>query len=135
MENRPIFFTFCSAKKNDALRDSSEEVTPDMLYTSQRVRSFVAASKAKKVLRAILSDEYGVWFPDIEDKWYETRPDDAISDFPRLLSDFDEKMKNFGIIHFCPGVGGPRIHRLYRRLLRESRLKDRIKTTYFMDIA
>lgn len=135
MGNRPIFFTFCSAKKNDALRDSGEEVTPDMLYTSQRIRSFVATCKAKKVLWAIFSDEYGVWFPDIKHKWYETSPDDAISDFPRLLSDFDEKMKNFGIIHFCPGVGGPRIHRLYRRLLRESRLKDRIKTTYFMDIA
>jgi hypothetical protein len=49
MENRRIFFTFCSAKKNDALRDSKEEVPPEVLYTSQRVRSFIATCKTKKV--------------------------------------------------------------------------------------
>jgi hypothetical protein len=41
MEDCAIFFTFCSAKKNDSLRESGEEVPPDVLYTSQRVQAFI----------------------------------------------------------------------------------------------
>jgi hypothetical protein len=119
MERSQVFFTFCSAKKNDYLAQSGEEVTPDVLYTSQRVQSFIARCKAKRVRWAIFSDEYGVWFPEMKHKWYERSPDDALPVFPRLLADFDQKMKDFDVIHFCPGAGGPRIHRLYRKLVQQ----------------
>lgn len=134
MENCAVFFTFCSAKKNDSLRGSGEKVHPDVLYTSQRVQSFIGRCKARRVRWAIFSDEYGVWFPEVKHKWYETSPNDALPVFARLLADFDEKMKDFDVIHFCPGTGGPRIHRIYRKLIHESRLKDRIRTSSFMDI-
>jgi hypothetical protein len=53
------------------------------------------------------------------------------------VADFDEKLKEFDLIYFCyfcPGAGGPRIHRLYRKLLHDSRHKDRIRTSSFTDI-
>ena len=129
-----VYFTFCSAKKDDLLRGSSEEVPPEVLYTSQRVRSFVSTCKRKSVRWAIFSDEYGIWFPEVKHRWYDTSPDDAVGRFRELLADFDQKLKDFDQICFCPGVGTGRIHHLYKRLIRESSLKDKISTRYFMDI-
>jgi hypothetical protein len=129
-----IFFTFCSAKKNDSLRGTAKAVSPEELYTSPRVQSFISRCKKSGVRWAIFSDKYGVWFSDEKHCWYERSPDDAISDYPRLLSDFDDKMKDFAVIHFCPGVGGPRLHRMYRRLVSESRWKDRIRISPFSEI-
>jgi hypothetical protein len=134
MINR-IFFTFCSAQKDDSLRDSGQAVHPDVLYRSRRVKSFVARCREMEVRWAIFSDKYGVWFPETKHEWYEMSPDQALPHFARLLADFDEKMKQFDVIYFCPGVGGPRLHRLYRRLVRESRWNGRIKTTAFIDIS
>ena len=135
MEGSRVFFTFCSAKKNDSLCDSGLAVSPDVLYTSRRVRHFMARCKARKVPWAIFSDKYGVWFPQMKHTWYEMSPDEPLPQFRHLLADFDEKMKDFDIIHFCPGAGGHRVHRLYRKLVRESRWNDRIRTTLFRDIA
>jgi hypothetical protein len=135
MEFSQVFFTFCSASKNDTLRGTTAGVSPEELYTSRRVQSFIDRCKSSGVRWAIFSDQYGVWFPEIRHPWYERSPDDAIADFPRLLSDFDEKMKDFAAIHFCPGVGGPRLHRMYRRLVSESRWKDRVRFSSFWEIA
>jgi hypothetical protein len=92
-------------------------------------------ARSRSDVWAIFSDKYGVWFPEIKHTWYETSPDEALPEFARLLSDFDEKMRDCDVIHICPNADGPRIHRLYRRLVIESRWKDRIRTTPFMDIA
>ena len=134
MEDSRVYFTFCSAQKDDSLRDSGQAVSPDRLYTSQRVRAFMDRCKFKKVRWAIFSDKYGVWFPEVRHPWYEMSPDNALLEFPNLLADFDEKMKGFDPIYFCPGVGGPRLHGLYRGLARQSRWKDRIKVISFLDI-
>ena len=134
MEGNRVFFTHCSAQKNDSLRDSGRAVAPDELYTSQRVQAFMDRCKAKKVRWAIFSDKYGMWFPEVRHPWYEFSPDEALPQFPDLLADFDEKMKGVELIYFCPGVGGPRLHGLYRGLVRQSRWKDRIKTISFLDI-
>ena len=135
MEDNRLFFTFCSAQKDDSLRESGEAVPPEELYTSQRVRRFIARCKAAPVRWAIFSDKYGVWFPEVKHKWYGMNPDNALPEFPRLLSEFDEIIKEFDRIYFCPGVGGPRLHRLYRRLVNESRWKNRIETISFSEIA
>jgi hypothetical protein len=137
MPSDQLFFTFCSGKKNESLRRSGKKVTPDLLYTSLRVQSFIARCKANDVCWAIFSDEYGIWFPETKHEWYELSPKDALrrGDFPRLLADFDEKLKDFDVIHFCPGTGEDHIHRLYRNLVRDSSLKKKIRTTYFRDIA
>lgn len=127
-----IYFTFCSAEKDDSLQGTDREVSPDVLYTSKRVQSFIIRCKRRNVRWAIFSDEYGIWFPEVKHKWYETSPDDAAPRFSQLLADFDEKLKSFDEIHFCPGTG--RIHHLYRSLIRQSTLKHKITTTYFMDI-
>lgn len=127
-----VYFTFCSAQKDDSLRDSDEEVTSEVLYTSKRLQSFVSTCKQKNVRWAIFSDEYGIWFPEVKHRWYDTSPDDAVVRFKELLTDFDQKLATFAQICFCPGTS--RIHRLYRRLIRESGLRDRITTVYFMDI-
>lgn len=75
---------------------------------------------------AIFSDLYGVWFPHAEHEWYEKDPNTVTEEeFKRLLEDFDEKLVNYDEIWFYYNPG--RFHPLYQRLLRETKLKDRVK--------
>ena len=123
---RRIYITHCSAKKNDSLRDSNKYVTPDELYTSRRIQLFMNRCKEKNVEWAIFSDLYGVWFPYEKHEWYEKHPSKVTEEeFKILLENFDQKLKDYDEIWFYYNPG--RFHSLYRRLLRETKLKDRIK--------
>jgi hypothetical protein len=76
---------------------------------------------------AILSDLYGVWFSDEKHRWYEKSPYDVTeAEFQALLKNFDYRLSRFNEIRFyrpSPVL----FHGLYRRLLRETKLRDRIK--------
>jgi len=120
-----IYVTHWSAKKNDALKGTGMCVAPDRLYTARPTKRFIETCKERHVRWAIFSDNYGVWFPEVEHGWYDKDPSHVReSEFARLLEDFDAKLEPFGEIWFYYNPG--RFHRLYRRLLIKVKLRDRI---------
>jgi hypothetical protein len=121
-----IFITHCSAKKNDSLKNSGMSVTPDKLYKAAPTVRFMNKCKEKDREWAIFSDLYGVWFPNIKHKWYEKNPSKVTEqEFNDLVKDFDQKLKIYNEIWFYYNPG--RFHRLYKRLLKETKLKDKVK--------
>jgi hypothetical protein len=121
-----IFITHCSAKKDDSVKITGKKVTPDKLYTATPTQRFMSKCLERKVDWAIFSDFYGVWFPNVEQGWYEKSPD-AVTDkeFGSLVHDFDWKLEQYDEIWFYYNPG--RFHPLYKRLLEAAKLKERIK--------
>ena len=121
-----IYVTHCSAKKSAAVRRSGKAVTPDALYVSSRIQPFMSRCKARRVQWAILSDLYGVWFAKERRRWYEKSPDRVSEiEFRALVRNFDRRLRRFHEVWFY--YHPARFHRLYRRLLRRSRLRRRIR--------
>lgn len=120
-----IYITHCSAKKADVYRGTDTAVTPDVLYTSVKTQCFMRECKAKSVRWAIFSDLYGIWFPEDKHFWYEKKPDSVSEcEFRALVADFDKKLNDYQEIFFYRNPG--RFHRLYKRVINASRLKNRI---------
>jgi hypothetical protein len=89
-----IYSTHCSAQKSDALKASGLKVPPDQLYTASTIRAFIEQCKEKRVDWAILSDLYGVWFPNVKHEWYEKHPDTVTPDeFDQILKGFDQQLQ------------------------------------------
>jgi len=126
-----IYLTHCSGEKDDSLKCTGKKVTPDILYTSDRIRCFMNKCKEKQVEWAIFSDQHGVWCPKIKHEWYD-KPPDKVTDpeFKGLLKDFNEKLRGYQDIYFYYKPG--ELHPLYKRLLEETTLKD--KVTQFTDL-
>ncbi|MGC8831979.1 MAG: DUF6884 domain-containing protein [Thermoproteota archaeon] len=121
-----IYITHCSAKKDNSLKGTGKRVTPDKLYTATPTRRFMSRCKERDVEWAILSDKYGIVFPNQEIEWYDKHPSKvAKEEFKKLLSDFDQKLEIYDEIWFYHNPG--RFHPLYNQLISESKLKDRIK--------
>jgi len=121
-----IYITHCSAKKDNLLKNTGRKVTPDKLYKATPTQRFMNKCKEKNVNWAIFSDLYGVWFPNIEHEWYEKDPDTVTEqEFRNLVKDFDQKLQNYDEVRFYYNPG--RFHPLYKRLLQETRLKDKVK--------
>ena len=122
-----IYITYCSETKDYSLKNTGKKVTPDKLYISpRRIRPFIYECIRTNVKWAIFSDLYGVWFPHVKHEWYEKSPYEVSEgEFKLLLKDFDQKLQKYDEIWF---YYNPRFfHSLYRRLLKETRLKDKIK--------
>lgn len=120
-----IDVTHCSAKKARSLRASRKAVSPDVLYTSKRTQRFIRECQRRRVRWAIFSDLYGVWFPREKRRWYEKSPDHVSdSELCGLVANFDARLCRFRQIWFYHHPG--RFHRLYRRLLRATRLRRRV---------
>jgi hypothetical protein len=133
-----IYLTHCSATKDNSLRGTGRKVTPDKLYTSKFTQSFMRRCMEVGVRWAIFSDHYGVWFSEIEREWYGDDvgdPNLVTNDkFLALLSDFDNSLRDYGEIVFYYNPG--RFHPLYRRLLNETVLKDRVRMiTHYWEIS
>lgn len=121
-----IYMTHCSAKKDAVLKNSSKKVTPDKLYTASPTQRFMHRCIEKNVKWAILSDLYGIWFPDVENEWYEKDPDSVTEEeFKKLVNDFNQKLQGHKEIWFYCNPG--RFHPLYKRLLQETKLTGRVK--------
>jgi hypothetical protein len=123
---RRIYMTHCSAKKDDSLKGTGKKVTPDKLYTATFIQRFVNECKKKGVEWCIFSDKYGVVFSNEEIEWYDKHPSKVTEEeFKKLLSDFDQKLKIYDEIWFYHNPR--RFHVLYKRIMSESKLKDRIR--------
>jgi hypothetical protein len=122
-----IYLTYCSREKAERYRGTGESVTPDQLYTSDRIQRFICQCKARGVTWAIFSDLYAVWFPEAKHPWYDKDPGDVTcAEFEALLQDFDESLSPYSEIYFCHNAQ-KQIHPLYVRLLGRSKLAARIK--------
>jgi hypothetical protein len=83
--------------------------------------------KNAKVNWAIFSDKYGIWFSDTEHTWYERDPNKVTDEeFNMLIENFNSKLKSFDKIWFYYKPG--RFHPLYKKLLANNSLKDKINT-------
>ena len=81
--------------------------------------------KKRGVRWAIFSDKYGVWFPEEKHEWYDKDPDTVSGqEFNNLVKNFEEKLANFDEIWFYYNPG--RFHPLYKRLLKEVKVKGKI---------
>jgi hypothetical protein len=121
-----IYVTHCSAKKRESVRRTGKAVRPDVLYTSQRTQRFMRRCRARQVQWAIFSDKHGVWFPTEKCRWYEKSPDRVTeAEFRQLVVNFDRRLNPFREISFYYHPG--RFHPLYRRLLRATRLRRRVR--------
>ena len=112
--------------------DLNEAVTPDRLYTSERIQKFIKACKAAGAFWAIFSDEYGVWFPGERRRWYDKPPDTVTpAEFEQLVSRAEKSLEKYEIF-FYGDMGDSNFHPLYRDLI--ERLKDAgLKITLFSD--
>lgn len=83
--------------------------------------------KQKGVRWAIFSDLYGIWFPQEKHAWYEKSPNDVTeSEVKALLTDFDDKLQEYDEIFFYR-PSPVYFHSLYRRLLNETKLRERVR--------
>ncbi len=127
-----IFLTYCSWQKNDSFKKTNEAVTPDRLYTSERIQKFIKACKKAEAFWAIFSDEYGVWFPGERRRWYDKPPDTVTpAEFEQLVSRAEKSLEKYEIF-FYGDTGDSKFHPLYQNLI--ERLKDAgLKITLFSD--
>ena len=95
------------------------------MYTATPIQRFINRCKEKGVEWAIFSDKYGVLFPNQEIEWYDKHPSKVTEEeFKKLLDDFNQKLMVYDEIWFYHNPG--RFHSLYKRLISETKLKDRI---------
>lgn len=121
-----IYITHCCAKKEPALRYGIKRVPPDKLYTATPTQRFMKRCQNCRVKWAIFSDRFGVWFPEVEHEWYEKDPDTVTeAEFDELVKDFDTHLRPFDKIMFYYNPG--RFHRLYRRLIGTTGLREKVK--------
>lgn len=119
-----IYITHCTYKKDNNLKGTNIEVTPDKLYIGKRIQSFMKRCKDLVLNWAIFSDLYGIWFSNEKHKWYEKSPNDIIEEeFKELLDNTESRLKNYDEIYFYANYRSPRFHSLYKRLINE--LKNR----------
>ena len=121
-----IYITHCSAKKDESLKHTGKEITPDKLYVATPIQRFMNKCKEKQVEWAIFSDLYGVWFPNVDHEWYEKDPDTVTEqEFENIVNDFDQKLREYDEVWFYYNPG--RFHPLYEGLLQETNLRDKVK--------
>lgn len=120
-----IYLTHCFATKDNSLKYTGKKVTPDKLYTARPAQRFMTKCKEKGVKWAIFSDLYGVWLPNVAHEWYEKHPNTVTEhEFKKLLKDFEQKLGDYDEIYFYYNPG--RFHCLYKKLLRKTKLKDKV---------
>jgi hypothetical protein len=82
--------------------------------------------KYKGVNWAIFSDKYGIWFSHDLHEWYEKNPSMVTKEeFNHLVNEFDTSLRRFDQICFYYNPG--RFHMLYKKLIKSSKLKAKIK--------
>ena len=129
-----IYISHCSAKKEESLKFSKEEVYPFKLYTATPLKRFMEKCQQKQVNWAIFSDLYGVWFPNEKHYWYEKSPNKVSKEeFKYLLNNFNKRLSEYEEIWFYYNPG--RFHQLYKKIISQTKLKDRIKKfTHLIEI-
>lgn len=126
-----IYITYCSWQKDDRLKGTGIRVTPDKLYLSTRIQSFIAHCRVKNVKWAIYSDYCGVWFPEDLHAWYDLHPDNVPEEAIYGLSQvFSKSLSKYDEIYYF--YDKKTLHPLYERIVNESEIFERVH--WFDDI-
>jgi hypothetical protein len=126
-----IYLTHCSKEKSFAAKTSGMPLPPDELYTEEGIQKFMQTCKQKGVNWAILSDQYGVFFPNEKHGYYEKPPATVTPDEEAaIITQFNEQLAGFEEIWFY--IRPATFHPFYERVLKGSDLAARVHL--FQDI-
>ena len=115
--SRVIYFTHCTKKKDVSSKKTKKKVTPDKLYRGVRIQGFIKECMEKNVDWAIFSDKYGIWFPKVRHKWYNTSPGDVPpKEFEKLVSESYKRLKAYDKIFFYANPRSARFAHLYKEM-------------------
>jgi len=110
---RDLFVTYCSSSKSSS---TQELFTPEELYQGTRITGFIRANKKVDSSWAILSDKYGLFFPDDQRPYYELHPNDVSPIEEQLLFNRTlDQLRTFDRVWFYGAENWNRVHKLYRR--------------------
>lgn len=117
---KTIYVTHCSRDKNPDFERSGESVTPDLLYTSPGLQSFIKYCRENSRDWAIFSDRYGVVFSSERIAWYSKPPDTVTpQEFELLMKSFTERLSEFDKIIFYHRPS--ETHPLFQRIVQLGR--------------
>lgn len=126
-----IYLTHCSAEKNNALKGTAIATSPDKLYTNPDLQAFMQRCLHHEVAWAILSDRYGVWFPNVKHEWYEKHPATVTEqESQQIVEQFDQDLQGYDEIYFF--VRAATFHPFYQKVLSITKLAARV--TQFSDL-
>jgi hypothetical protein len=126
-----IYLTHCSKEKAPAAKGSNLLLPPDELYTEEGIQAFMQICKQKSVDWAILSDNYGVFFPFEKHEYYEKPPSTVTPEEEQvILKQSNERLGEYAEIWFY--VRPATFHPFYERVLKGSEQADKIHL--FQDI-
>ena len=121
-----VYLTHCSKEKEPTLKGTDIAVTPDKLYTSPGIQSFMQRCREKGVSWGILSDLYGVYLQSEVHTWYEKHPDTVTQEEgKKVIADFDSKLHLYEEIFFY--VRPNSFHPFYERILKKTILADKVR--------
>jgi hypothetical protein len=113
-----LYITHCSKKKNN----TNSKTTPEKLYSASYLQRFIKKCKEMKVNWGILSDKYGIVFPNQRIKWYELSPSFLLkhkAESRKLIEKLQQQLKGFDKIFFYHNPG--RFHPFYRYVIKKLR--------------
>jgi hypothetical protein len=120
-----IYLTHCSKDKSPQAKASGEKLPPDQLYTDPGLQEFIAACKSTGASWAILSDKYGVFFPDETHEYYEKPPASVTPEEENTLrNQLNQRLEQYTEIWFY--VRPAAIHPVYERILMHSALSAHV---------
>ena len=126
-----IYLTHCSKEKSLAAKTSGLPIPPDELYSEEGIQAFMKACKSLGVNWAILSDNYGVFFPFEKHEYYEKPPASVTAEEEAaIIAQFSDRLSGYDEIWFY--MRQATFHPFYERVLKESELAARIHL--FLDI-
>jgi len=121
-----IYLTHCSKEKSATAKASGLPLPPDELYTEDGIQVFMNACKSRGADWAILSDNYGVFFPNEKHAYYEKPPASITPEEEAvIIAQFNERLAGYDEIWFY--VRPATFHPFYERVLKASALADRVR--------
>lgn len=127
-----IYLTHCSKEKSLGAKTSGLQLPPDELYTEEGIRKFMHMCKKKGVDWAILSDHYGVFFPNEKHVYYEKPPANVTpAEEQVIIAQINLRLAEYDEIWFY--VRPATFHPFYEHVLKGCGLAARIRL--FTDIS
>lgn len=111
-----LHITHCSESKNPDFRNTNDSTTPDVMYISDRIKSFFRDVKGSDLPWAIFSDKYGFVFPATKIQWYDLSPDAVTdADIDQFVDEACDKLSKYEkIVYYADEKP---IHRTYQQLI------------------
>lgn len=127
-----IYLTHCSKDKSLLAKKSGERMTPDQLYTDLGLQAFIRRCREVNSPWAILSDYYGVFFPDEQHEYYEKPPSTVTHEEEKAIAEnFHTRLSTFDEIGFF--VRKDTFHPFYEKVIRNGPLAERVILIYDLE--